>query len=128
MGTARITINGQTYAAPEGADLAMINGAVYINGEKVTDGVGGKSQTKIEIEGIIHHLKADGDVSVNGPVRGNINASGSVQCGAVEGNVDCGGSIHCGNVEGDVDCGGSASCGNVKGNIDAGGSVVCRKD
>jgi hypothetical protein len=126
MSGAKITINGQTYTAPEDADLSVINGVVYIDGEKVAE-VGKKSQTKIEVVGNINQLKADGDVSIDGSVQGNINASGSVRCGDVKGDVDCGGSASCGNIEGDVDCGGSISCGNVNGGIDAGGSVVYRK-
>lgn len=117
-----IKINGKTFNSKEGGSISIVNGQVTIDGVIQTgDKLSGV--VKVEISGGLSNLKTDADVVVNGDVLGNVDAGGSVQCGAVGKSVDAGGSVQAGAVNGDVDAGGSVHCGQVSGSIDAGGSV-----
>lgn len=114
MGNGSVTINGEKIKVPNGANISVINGTLFIDGkeckgEKLKD----KKIVNITIEGNVGKVDCGGSVTVNGNVTGH---------------VDCGGSVTVsGSVEGDIDCGGSCSVkGGHKGNIDAGGSVSIR--
>lgn len=79
----------------------------------------------IYIEGQIESLIVDGDVSVDGDIRGSVEAVGNVDCGDVGGSVKSNGSVDCEDVKGDVKANGSVDCGDVGGSVKAGGSVDC---
>lgn len=101
-------VNGVEINVPDGANVSIINGEVFINGQPYN----GKELNNKKVVNII----------INGDV-GNIKCSGSVTAHNVKGNVDCGGSCKCWNVDGSVDAGGSVNCGEVMGSVDAGGSI-----
>lgn len=106
-----VNINGNNVKVPNGASISIIDGVLYINGEKYVDEkLKDKEIVNITIEGNVRKLECQQSVIVNGNVEGDINCGGSV-------NIS-------GNVEGDIDCGGSCFVqGAQKGSIDAGGSV-----
>lgn len=118
-----ITINGKTYRG--GNNISIVNGKVTIDGIP-QDGEPLTGVVEVKVEGNLTSLRTDASVTVKGDVLGDVDAGGSVQCGAVGGEVDAGGSINCGAVNGDVDAGGSVNCGDVQGDVDAGGFVVRR--
>ena len=99
-----LRINAQNACSSE---ITVSNNSVYVDGKLVQKELSGV--VKIEFEGDLASLTSEGSVSVNGNVKGDVDAGGSVACGNVEGDVDAGGSVNCGNVEGDVDAGGSIS-------------------
>lgn len=117
-----IKINGKTFSSPTGGSVNIINGRIIIDGV-LQEGEKLSGVVRVEISGGLTNLKTDADVVVNGDVLGNVDAGGSIQCGAVGKNVDAGGSVQAGAVTGDIDAGGSVNCGPVTGSIDAGGSV-----
>ena len=100
-----VTINGVTYKGSK--SVVVRNNTVYIDGEKVDHGEVENGILKVEVNGVLEHLEADGDV----------------QAGAVNGTVQAGGDVRCENVGGTVQCGGDVRCGNVGGSIMAGGDV-----
>lgn len=109
-----VTINGETIKVPNGANVSVINGELFINGKKHKDEkLKDKQIVNIIIEGNVKNIDCQGSVTVNGNV---------------DGNIDCGGSVSVtGMMEGDIDCGGSCNIkGGHKGSIDAGGSVSIR--
>jgi cytoskeletal protein CcmA (bactofilin family) len=65
---------------------------------------------EIKFEGNLVSLESDSSVTVSGDVHGNVDAGGSIRCGAVGGDVDAGGSVVCGCVNGRVRAGGSVMC------------------
>jgi hypothetical protein len=98
-----IQINGKTYV---GNNIQINNNQVIIDGVvQKQDGISGVVEVKVE--GDIGSLKVTGSATVNGNVKGSVDAGGSVKCGNVSGDVDAGGSVNCGSVGGDVDAGGS---------------------
>lgn len=86
-----------------------------------------EKQIYLNLQGIPNEFSLEvwGGASIQGDIKGNMDAGNGVNCGNVGGSVDCGGGINCGNIEGSVDCGGGINCGNVGGSIDAGGDVHC---
>ena len=124
-----ITIDGQTYETPSDSSISVVKGTIYIDGKKVAGDLGeSKQPVTIVWEGPLNYLKCDGDVIVNGDIKGNVDAGGSVKCGNVGGDVDASGSATCGDIKGNVDAGGSVKCLSVSGRVDAGGSVVISPD
>ena len=107
MGT--ININGNTFT---GSNISIVNDRVIIDGKTQVSNINMNQTLHIEVIGNIESLRADGSVTMNGDV---------------EGNVDCGGSFKGNNVKGSVDCGGSCNCGQVGGDVDAGGSVSMKR-
>lgn len=97
-----VRVNGNV----SGSTIISGRNGITINGQRID--VSG-STIEIKLDGDCASIKADGNVTVTGNVKGNIDAGGSVNCGNVGGNVDAGGSVKCGNVSGDVDAGGSVS-------------------
>lgn len=81
----------------------------------------------LNIEGLPNtiHMEVWASASIEGDIKGNLNAGNGVNCGNVGGYVDCGNGVNCGNVGGHIDCGNGVNCGNVGGHIDAGGDVRC---
>lgn len=108
----KTVVNGIEINVPRGANISIINGEVFVNGQPYQGD---------ELKG----CKAV-NIIINGDV-GNIDCGGSVTANNVHGDVDCGGSCNCGNVSGSVDAGGSVNCGTVGGNVDAGGSISMSK-
>lgn len=104
-----MNINGIRIDVPNGANISVTNGVVYVNGEKYNHK---------ELEG-----KQVANIIIEGDV-GNIKCNGSVTCRNVQGYVDCGGSCHCYDVGSYVDAGGSVNCVHIGGDVDAGGSVI----
>lgn len=119
-----VTINGRTYSVPNGKNINIQGGQLYVDGQLY----GEKSTGTIEVKwtGPVADLTVhDGNVICQ-DVKGNVDAGGNVSCKDVDGDVDAGGNITCGDVGGDVDSGGNVNCGNVKGDVDAGGNVSRR--
>ena len=103
-----VTINGRRIEVPNGCNVSIINGTVFVDGKPWDSGkLEGDTVRLVIIEGRVGHLSSDA----------------SIQCGDVEGNVQAGGSVNCHDVSGNVNAGGSARCERVGGSIDAGGSV-----
>ncbi|MCY7865940.1 hypothetical protein P8918_13055 [Bacillus spizizenii] len=99
-----VIINGKSISV-SGNNIDVINDKVYVDGKLVEEGLSG--QVDIAFEGDLANLRTGGSATINGDVKGDIDAGGSVNCGNVNGMVDSGGSVNCGNVGGDVDAGGS---------------------
>lgn len=103
----KITINGIAYDISSGANIAINNGQVFVNGENIT--VKNIPNVEVKIEGNINSLKTNGDVTVHGNVEeikcggdcyvyddviGNINAGGDIECEQIYGSVNAAGDIH----------------------------------
>lgn len=65
------------------------------------------------------------NLRVNGVVKGDACAGGSITCESIGGSVTAGTSVTCDGVGGDINAGGNVACDQVYGNIEAGGSVSC---
>lgn len=114
MASNRMSINGYnvTITGSTVGSVIVSGGTVYVNGEKMKDGLSGVIEIKWD-GGPISRLECDANVTLlNGSVAGDVQAAGSVTCA---------------NVHGDVKAGGSVTCGQVEGNVKAGGSVICRR-
>lgn len=121
----KVTVNGTTVEVPDGASVSVVNNEIIVNGCKVDSAVF-SNELKIIVEGGLINLKTDrGSITVNGDVKGNVDAGGSATItGSVGGKVDASGSVSCGDVKGNVDASGSVKCGNVGGSVDASGNVM----
>jgi hypothetical protein len=128
MSGARVTINGQTYEAPAGASLSVINGVIYVDGKKVEDIDNIPQPIKIEVDGPIGNVEVHGSLDLEGNVEGDVYATGNVSCSEVQGDVEAGGNVSVGGNAGlNVDAGGNVSVGGkVLGNVGAGGNVSHR--
>ena len=105
MGTIRINGNEITFA--DGANISICNGSVQINGSFA--GNYDSNTPKIEVHGNVGELDCKGSATINGDVKGHVDAGGSVHCGNVGSYVDAGGSVHCGTVSGRINAGGSVT-------------------
>jgi hypothetical protein len=112
-------INGKKYTG----NNVSINGSTIIIDGKVVDTHDGKQLEIIITGGPVSVNAAEGNVTVNGNVEGDVNAAGSVKCHDVGKNVKASGSVTAGDVQGDVDASGSVHCGKVGGNASAMGSM-----
>ena len=65
------------------------------------------------------------NLRVNGVVKGDASAGGSITCEAIGGSANAGGNVTCDGVGGDVAAGGNVACDQVYGSVEAGGSVSC---
>lgn len=99
-----IVINGKRIAV-SGNNITVINDQVLVDGKVVETGLSGIVEVKFE--GDLANLRCSGSATVNGEVKGNVEAGGSIKCSNVGKSVDAGGSVSCGNVGGDIDAGGS---------------------
>ncbi len=119
----KIVVNGTTVEVPDGSNVSVVDGQVIVNNR---DNVKFSGDLKIEVIGGLISLKAErGSVTVNGDVKGDVDAAGSVSVkGSVGGTVDASGSVTCGDVNGNVDASGNVMCGKVGGGVDAGGNVI----
>lgn len=100
----KIVINGKSIAV-SGNNITVINDQVLVDGKVVEMGLSGV--VELRFEGDLANLKCSGSATVNGDVKGDVDAGGSVKCSNVGNSVDAGGSVSCGNVGGDIDAGGS---------------------
>jgi hypothetical protein len=103
MGT--VTVNGKTYV---GNNIQIRNGEVRIDGKLQGDKVSGVVELKVT--GEIGSLDTDASVNMNGTIRGNVSAGGSVNADNIGGSVSAGGSVNCDDVGGRVSAGGSVIC------------------
>ncbi len=63
-------------------------------------------------------VRAEGCVTCNGSIEGDVSADGSITCGNIGGDVRTDSDITCGSVEGDVTSYGSFSCeGDIEGDV-----------
>lgn len=115
---AKITIDGRTF---EGNSLSIVNGTVMIDGMEQNDTLTGK--VRLEITGTLNSLTTDASVNMNGEIKGDVSAGGSVNCADVGGSVKADGSVNCDDVGGSVTANGSVRCDDVNGVVTAGGSV-----
>lgn len=102
MPISNVVINGKRYDGV--GSITTINGKVYIDGVLQEDAIdGSKGQIlKIEVEGVLDHLKADAPVVVHGEIKGNVEVTGPLTCGHVGGSIKGVGPINCGNIAGNV--------------------------
>lgn len=118
----KLVVNGTTVEVDDGSDVSVVGDQVIVNnkGTKFT------GDLKIEVVGGLINLRAErGSVTVNGDVKGEVDAAGSVNVkGNVGGKVDASGNVQCGDVNGSVDAGGNVMCGKISGNVDAGGNII----
>ena len=95
------------YDISSGANIAINDGQVFVNGENIT--VKNIPNVEVKIEGSINSLKTNGDVTVHGnveeikcggdcyvydDVNGNINAGGDIECEKIYGSVNAAGDIY----------------------------------
>lgn len=103
----KVIVNGQVYDIPSGANIAINDGQVFVNGENIT--IKTIPNVEVKIEGNINSLKTNGDVTVHGNVKeikcdgdcyvyddviGNINAGGDIECEQIYGSVNAAGDIY----------------------------------
>ena len=101
----KMRINGKVYNIPAGANISVVNNVVLVDGKKIpSDDV---QISDVIIEGDTGPVRADGSVTVNGNVTGNVDAGGSVKAGNVSGKVNAGGSVKAADITGSVNAGGS---------------------
>ena len=65
------------------------------------------------------------NLRVNGVVKGDASAGGSITCEAIGGSANAGTNVTCDGVGGDVTAGGNVACDEIYGSVEAGGSVSC---
>lgn len=114
-----VTIDGKTIEIPSGAEVSIINGTVYVDGNPL-DVTGTslhnneRAVINIIVAGNADTVHCNGSVSVKGNVRQDISCNGSVSVG--------------GRVSGSIKAGGSVSIkGGYNGSsIRAGGSVITK--
>jgi len=104
----RVTINGKSYNLPPG-NVSIINDTILLNGKPWNDADPVSGVVEIRIEGDPLSVQTDAPVTVNGTVKGNVLAGGSVSCGDVAGSVQAGGSVRAMGVGGSITAGGSVS-------------------
>lgn len=102
--TNTIIINGVRIETT-GNNISVQGNSIFVDGKQVSTNLVGT--VEVRFEGDLASLETHGSATINGSVKGDIDASGSIKCGDVGGSVDAGGSVNCGNVQGDVDAGGS---------------------
>lgn len=83
----KIIINGTTIEGDVSGGITIRNGVVTIGGKTVNTGASG--EVRLIVEGSCGSVECDGPVTVNGEVRGSIQA-GSVTCGKVGGSIQAG--------------------------------------
>ena len=103
----KVIVNGIAYNISSGANIAINDGQVFVNGENIT--VKNIPNVEVKIEGNINSLKTNGDVTVHGnveeikcggdcyvydDVNGNINAGGDIECEKIYGSVNAAGDIY----------------------------------
>jgi hypothetical protein len=92
-----ITINDKSFIV-SGKKIVVKNGIVYVNGEKVIEGL--SNDVKITFTGDLASLDCTSAI-INGNVNGNVDCTFANINGNVSGNV-VGTNINCGDVAGDV--------------------------
>lgn len=102
----RVTVNGQSFDVPDGAQVVVRGNAVSVSGRVLAANLSGV--VRVEWQGSLATLQSDASVTC-GDVAGGVDAGGSVQCRDVRGSVSAGGSVQCGAVGGAVRAGGSVS-------------------
>ena len=129
---ASISFNGRTVNLGAGGTYREIHingkGAVYVDGDVVQEFGDTFSITNtphITFEGFVGNITVQtASATVNGDVKGNVKAGGSVTCKNVGCSVVASGSITCNSVNANADAGGSMTInGRVGGNVSAGGSI-----
>jgi hypothetical protein len=106
-----IIVNGKKYQV-QGTNVSVRNNRIYVDGKDITDGAEPFAGiVEIRWEGALAALQSDAAVNVDGDVKGDVKAEGSVNCGHVGGDVKAEGSVNCGRVTGKVKAGGSVNCG-----------------
>lgn len=111
-GRNHVVVNGVSYDLPPG-NVSINNGVIYVNGQRFdTGGAPAAGVVEVRIVGEALAVTSDASVTVEGDVRGNVQAGGSVKCGNVGGSVSAGGSIKAdGKLGGNVSAGGSVRIG-----------------
>jgi len=102
-----IYINHVRYETNGSSNIVINNNSIYVGGTQVGDKYNGI--VEIKFEGDLASLSTGGNATINGNVKGDVEAGGNVHCGDVYKNVDAGGNVHCGKVEGGVDAGGNVN-------------------
>lgn len=89
-----ITVNGRRIDVPSGRFINIINGDIFVNGQRCTEN-GDLKQIDIVIEGDFDLLQVGScdRIDVKGDVHGDISAGGNVNCGNVTGSITAGGSV-----------------------------------
>lgn len=101
-----ITINGNSLnISGSYSSIRVDNGGIFIDGKQVDpETYKGKLNVDLVVNGDVENVDTVGRVEVKGAVKGNINTTGSVDCGNVGGDIDTTGSVTVsGNVAGDID-------------------------
>lgn len=123
-------------AGPEACDLPWLDDdsfyAVLYHGHTLIDSqaenpraLRAQQSFRFEYEGPAQNVFSIFDVEIDGPVSGDVEAGGDVNCDSVGGGVCAEGDVNCDSVGGAVNAGGDVSCDEVCGNIRAGGDVSC---
>lgn len=100
-------------SANNSVNLSIINNTISINGKpwRPGDGADVAGIVAIHLYGEPVEVTSDASVTVNGSVRGKVNAAGSVTCLDVGGSVAAGGSVNAKTIHGNCTAGGSINHG-----------------
>lgn len=120
MSNNKCNINGKTINIPDGANVSVKNGKVYING-KLQDDLK-DNVIKLFIEGNAGNIVTDCLVKCNN-VKGDVKAGSYVECDNITGNVEAKNYIECNDIGGDAKAGGYIEAKCIKGSVEAGGYV-----
>ncbi len=103
-----MTVNGRTINVPNGKNLTVRNGRVFVDGvEYFGDGDPKPCILEVKItEGTIQEVNVDGSLSCN-DIAGSVRIDGSMSCRNVGGNVTIDGSLQCNDIQGSVKADGS---------------------
>lgn len=71
------------------------------------------------------NMEVWGSTTINGDVKGNVEAEGTVCCGNIGGYIETNGNVNCGNVGGHIESNGCVNSGNIGGHLEANGGVNC---
>jgi hypothetical protein len=87
-----LTKLGDLITSGKGVTVTVDNGKISIGGTITRDErIGG--DIRLVVDGLVSDLTVHGSATVNGNVKGNVDAGGSVNSGKVGGDIDAGGSV-----------------------------------
>lgn len=102
MSNGSVSVNGKTINVPNGANVSVINGQVYVDGKLQDDF--SDNQINLIINGDINNLTTDCSVTCK-TVNGDIKAGSYVKCDNVGGNVNSGSYVKADVIKGSAKAG-----------------------
>ena len=96
--TSTISVNGVTVRITKG-NVEVSGRGVYVDGQEIKIG----KDRDVHIKDNVNNINCKGSVTVEGNVKGSVDAGGSVTCNDIGNSVDSGGSVKARKVGGNID-------------------------